>query len=193
MTSFQVGTPSCFPVRATLAGLLALGLSACSSMSPEQCKTADWGVVGLRDGQQGASTALLDAHIKDCAQVGVKLNVEQYLKARDLGLQSYCRLETAAQRGLDGASYAGVCPPNIDPEFRRRFAIGREVRDATQQVRAIRDRRAYLERRAHESGSEDERRNVREELGGLEYSLRRALDRQYDAEHQLDRLRRSPF
>jgi hypothetical protein len=173
----------------TAAALTLVLMSACATMSPEQCQSADWGVVGMRDGQNGAATTLLDNRLADCAKVGVKINVDQYLRARDVGLQTYCRIETAAQRGLDGAGYAGVCPPGIDGEFRRRHAIGREFRDAREQVRYTRGRREALERRLREANSEDDRRRARGELEEADYAVRRAMDRQFEAERRFDYLR----
>ena len=173
----------------TAAALALVLMGACTTMSPEQCQSADWGVVGMRDGQNGAATTLLDNRLADCAKVGVKINVDQYLRARDVGLQTYCRVETAAQRGLDGAGYAGVCPPGIDGEFRRRHAIGRELRDAREQVRYTRSRRESLERRLREANSEDDRRRARGELEDADRAVRRAMDRQFEADRRYDYLR----
>ena len=187
-SSHYLTFPAAWPWRAAAALTLVL-LGACTTMSPEQCQSADWGVVGMRDGQNGAATTVLDNRLADCAKVGVKINVDQYLRARDVDLQTYCRVETAAQRGLDGAGYAGVCPPGIDGEFRRRHAIGRELREAREQARYTRSRRESLERRLRETGSEDERRRVRGELDEADYALRRAMDRLFEAERRYDYLR----
>ena len=84
---------------------------------------------------------------------------------------------------------AGVCPPGIDGEFRRRHAIGRELREAREQARYTRSRRESLERRLRETGSEDERRRVRGELDEADYALRRAMDRLFEAERRYDYLR----
>jgi len=131
---------------------------------------------------------MLNARIDACAQAGVSVGMQQYLQGREVGLQSYCRVDLAAQRGLGGESYDGVCPPAVDPEFRRRFSIGRAVFLARLEVADVRRSREINEKTAREDPSEEARRRARTRLIELDYELRRALDVQYDAERRLQAL-----
>ena len=179
-------------IRTSLVLILATLVSACATMSPEECKVANWKDVGLRDGLAGSSLSLLDSRTKDCAEAKVALDAKSYLSGRDLGLKTFCRMENAVPLGLNGGSYEGVCPPWIDGEFRARFQLGRAVFDKRAEVGYLDDRIAAAERRLrnsdHDEGKrlrdtekEDERKRIRREFDDQRHRLReeiRDLDRQ---------------
>lgn len=172
-----------------LVPLLAALLPGCTTMTPSECKTANWHDVGLRDGLAGEPLSELNARTKSCAEAGVQANATQYLQGRNQGLLSYCRLDNAVRLGLDGKTYQGVCAPGIDGEFRRRYSVGREVYQARSALRSQDSRRRSLEDKLRDAGSDEDRRRLREELSDLDRSLRRARDRLRDAEWALERLR----
>jgi hypothetical protein len=197
------------------AGLVATGccllLSSCATMSPEECKVADWREVGQRDGQNGQTLSHLQSRVEDCAKVGVSVNAQAYRVGRDLGLRSYCRLENAVPLGLNGGYYAGVCPPAIDGLFQQRFQLARSVYDLRNDVRSLDDRTESLERRLRETNHEedrrlkeartdderkkvrkamdDERRDIRNELSETDRRLRRKRDELRSAEYALGNMR----
>jgi hypothetical protein len=158
-------------------------------MDVNECKLANWRDVGLRDGLAGAQLSLLDTRVKDCAKAQVAVDTQSFLRGRNQGLASYCRVENAVGLGLDGKQYQGVCPAGIDVEFRRRVQIGRDVRDLRDELSSLDRRREPLEKRLREAKGDDERRKIRNELGDLDRDLSRARDCLRDAEWQLDRLR----
>ena len=168
--------------------LIAL-LSACASMTPEECRLSQWGDVGLRDGLAGEPLSRLSSLSKDCAEAKVAVDTPAYLQGRSQGLLTYCRMDNAAALGLAGKYYQGVCPASVDAEFRRRFGLGREVFDARQQLNSLDGRRPGLERRLNDAKGDDDKRRLRNELSDLDASLRRGRDRVRDAEWQFDRLR----
>ncbi len=158
-------------------------------MSGDECRTANWRDVGLRDGLAGEPLSLLDRRTKACAEAGVTANAPLYLQGRNQGLPEYCRLDNAARLGLQGKTYHGVCAAGIDAEFRRRHAMGMDVYRARADLRTMDQRRRTLEDRLAEARTDEERRRRREELRDLDYDQRRARDRLRDAERDLDRLR----
>lgn len=168
------------------AGLL---LGGCATMSPEECQTADWRDVGLRDGLQGLPLSHLDERIGDCAEAGVTVNGALYRQGRQEGLQSYCQPDNATRLGLDGQDYRGVCPASVDAEFRRRHGVAREVHAARKELRDLDTRRDELEKRLREARDDKERSRARDDLYELDRRYRRARDRVRDAEWALDRLR----
>lgn len=158
-------------------------------MSPNECRSADWRGVGLRDGLAGEPLSMLDRRTKDCAEAGVAVNTPLYLDGRNQGLPQYCQLDNAARLGLDGKTYNGVCAPGIDGEFRRRHAVGYEVNQSRNALRDLDRRRRDLEDKLSKAKNDDERKRAREDLRDLDFSLRRARDRVRDAEWAYDRLR----
>ena len=168
---------------------VCLWLAGCATMTPNECKSANWGEVGLRDGLEGKALSVLNDRAKDCADAQVAVDTPRYLQGRDQGLVQYCRIENAVPLGLNGKSYDGVCPPAIDAEFRRRFTAGRDVHVARNELRTLESRRGAAEERLRNAANDDDRRRARDALRDLDADMRRARDRVRDAEWVLDRLR----
>ena len=191
-------------LRAAVPLLLSVLLAGCAVMSAEECQRTDWYATGVKDGAEGRSVTFLQQRVDACAEANVAADTRRYAQGHNEGLRQYCRLENAFPLGANGASYAGVCPPAMDPEFRRRFAAGRAIHDAKKDVERIEDRIESKERelrntykdeenRLRDRGrDEDPRRIAREykqrrdrlgtEIDELDRSLRRARDRLFDVE-----------
>lgn len=191
-----------------LAGLL---LSGCQTMSPNECKVANWSDLGLRDGLAGKPLSLLDERAHDCAEAGVAADTPRYLAGRDQGLREYCRIENAIPLGLNGSSYEGVCPPLLDVEFRRRHQAAYAVHDLRGSVEDLDRRSARLQHELREVDADeakrlkaadkdddrkriraeaDERREkLRHELREMDKRLRHARDDLRSAEYVLDTMR----
>lgn len=163
-------------------------LQGCSTMSPNECRSANWRDVGLRDGVGGEPLSLMERRAKACAEAGVQLDTPAYLDGRNQGLPQYCRLDNAARVGLAGKTYHGVCAGGIDAEFRRRHRLGLDVYRARADLRSLEQRRRTLEDRLVEARTDEERRRWRDDLRDLDFSARRARDQVRDAEWALDRL-----
>jgi hypothetical protein len=172
-------------------------LSACATMSPEECKVADWREVGQRDGLRGEPLSQLGAHAESCSKAGVAINAQAYRQGRDVGLRSYCRLENAVPLGLSGGHYSGVCPPELDAAFQQRYQVARAVHDLRGEVRSLDERTEMLERRLRDSNHEedkrlkeartdDERKKVRKTMDDERHDIRTQLE---DTDHRLRRKR----
>ena len=198
-------------MRIVLLLPLTLLLASCATMTPEECRFANWYDVGMGDGLAGRSLALFNTRIEDCTEGGVRVDGNAYLRGRDNGLQSYCRLDNAVAVGLNGGSYEGVCPAGIDGEFRRRYEIAYNVyaarselvridgrmRSAEQRLRRIdhdedhrlREAKNDDDRRRIRREYDDERRRLRSELRDLDFAALRARDAARYAEWALSTLR----
>lgn len=179
-------------VRMVAQLVAAIGvLSGCAAMSEDECRQTQlqrsWHEVGLRDGLAGQTVALLDERVKSCAKASVPVDTARYLAGREQGLQSYCRLEQAASLGLAGQWYQGVCPAGMDSEFRRRFALGRQVYEARQSLDAEARRRWSLEQALQSAKSDDDKRHARRLLTDHDFAMMRARSALQRAEWELDR------
>lgn len=112
-----------------LAPLLALLLAGCASLTPDQCRHADWRQIGFTDGMDGESAARINEHAKACAEVGVRPDFDQYLHGREQGLRSYCRPENGFMVGRSGnlANAAADCPEHMKFAFMAEYRRGQEV------------------------------------------------------------------
>lgn len=196
----------------TVAALLvATLLSGCDTMTPDECKSANWNDIGMRDGLAGKTMSVLNDHAKSCSKAGTAVDSANYIAGRERGLRTFCRLENAAPLGLNGSAYAGVCPAPLDFEFRRRHQAGYAVYTLRSQVDGLDSRGERLQRRLREadkdeakqlaaSDKDDERkrirrefderrRDVRNELRDIDRNLQGTRDALRSAEYSLDTMR----
>lgn len=112
--------------RAWLAIVLG-ALSACASMSADECMTSDWTAVGYEDGSRGYSTDRFGRHRKACAKHGVTADFSAYQIGRDQGLVEYCQPYRGFSVGSNGGSYKGVCDASMEPDFLEAYNAGRHL------------------------------------------------------------------
>lgn len=89
--------------------LSVLVLSSCASMSKEECVTANWGDVGIKDGSLGRSPGTFDGYVKACAKASVTPDKTAYLAGRFEGLKKYCTIQKGYELGQSNSGYSGVC------------------------------------------------------------------------------------
>ncbi|HEX8615367.1 MAG TPA: DUF2799 domain-containing protein [Telluria sp.] len=195
-----------------MAALLVTALmSGCDTMTPGECKSANWNEIGMRDGLAGKTMSMLDDHAKSCSKAGTTVDSASYIAGRERGLQTFCRLENAAPLGLNGTSYAGVCPAPLDFEFRRRHQAGYAVYTLRSQIGAFDSRSERLQQRLRDADKEESkqlaatdkdderkrirrefderRRDVRNELREIDRSMQSTRDALRSAEYALDTIR----
>lgn len=191
--------------------LVATLLSGCDTMTPDECKSANWHDVGMRDGLAGRTMSVLDGHAKSCAKAGTSVDSASYVVGRQRGLQDFCRIENAAPLGLNGGAYAGVCPASLDVEFRRRHQAGYAVYTLRSQISGLDSRGERLQRRLRDADKDESkqlaatdkdderkrirrefderRRDVRNELRDIDRNLQGTRDALRSAEYALDTFR----
>lgn len=117
--------------------VVLLVLSACASLSEEECLAADWYTIGVEDGAKGQPMQRIGAHRKACAEVGVQPDMDRYSQGRDFGLQSFCTRERGYREGEAGRSYNGVCPPHLEGTFMQGYLAGQEKYRIKQDIRRL--------------------------------------------------------
>ncbi|WP_164558016.1 DUF2799 domain-containing protein [Massilia atriviolacea] len=196
------------PAAALLAAAL---MSGCDTMTADQCRSANWSDIGMRDGLAGKPMSTLDEHAKSCAKAGTRVDSASYVAGREHGLRSFCRLENAAPLGLNGGAYAGVCPAPLDFEFRRRHQAGYAVYTLRSQIGSMDSRSERLQRRLRDADKDESkqlaatdkdderkrirrefderRRDVRKELRDIDRDMQGTRDALRSAEYTLDSIR----
>ena len=174
--------------------LLVLVLSACATLSKNECLNADWYHLGTQDGAAGYPQGRLLEHYEACAEYGIRPDDAKYLTGRSDGLVAYCQPANAIREGLAGRVYQGVCPPSVHLQFADLNRIALSVRAARQGLDSLASRQDALEHELHhKKTSEDRKRRIRAQL--------RDLDRELDAhrnelrwrEYDLDRAYMAPW
>ena len=128
------------PRRAALiaAAAFALVLQGCaSSMSKNECLTADWYSIGYESGIRGQNEAKISEHRKACAEYGVTPNLARYLEGREAGLQKFCEPRNGYRLGRAGKSYGGVCPASLERDFSQSYRAGWELYGMEQNINRL--------------------------------------------------------
>lgn len=164
-----------------LGVFLVWQLAGCASLTPEQCKLADWASIGMADGSHGESAARINDHAKACAEVGVRPDLPAYLRGRAQGLLHYCQAENAFKVGRGGAANNSEdCPQPMQRAFAENYQDGHELHRIESQLSQLMGRLDHEERQYR---SADERiQSIRSDLKAKDLSTERrtALLSEYD-------------
>jgi hypothetical protein len=107
--------------------LAVTALSACASMSRDECATVDWRTVGYEDGAAGQGAERLTSRRKACAKHGVTPDLDAYRFGREEGLEEYCQPANGFRVGASGAGYGGACPDHLSLAFSDAYQAGRKL------------------------------------------------------------------
>jgi hypothetical protein len=139
-----------FNTPMALVAVAAVVLSACASMSKDECLVVDWRTVGYEDGAAGQGADRLASRRKACAEHGVAPDLTAYRAGREEGLREFCQPANGFRVGANGASYGGACPTELEPDFADAYQAGRKLwrleRRITNATNGIASRRAEITR-----------------------------------------------
>ncbi len=158
-----------FAVPLLLIALMLL--SACASISNEECLAADWYSIGVEDGSKGYPMSRIGNYRKDCAEVGVAPDADEYAEGRDNGLEMFCTYERGYSEGKRGFSNQAVCPPGqLEAEFMAGYSAGHYIYGVNQEIRGLERELAELR---SEMGQirEDLDNGYRIDSDGYEYEI----------------------
>jgi hypothetical protein len=120
--------------------LLILVCSACSTMSPEQCRNADWRQIGYTDGVEGYPGSRIQDHASACASSDVTPDLSAYLAGRADGLKLYCQPEKGFDVGRRGRpDNAGDCPEPMRAVFLDQYQRGRQINAIESEINNLRN------------------------------------------------------
>lgn len=164
-------------------------LAGCSTLSEQECRSADWHRIGIKDGQQGEPASLLEEHKDSCKSYGIRPDENRYLAGRNTGLTEYCQPGNAFRTGLNGEEYKGVCPPESDMQFRRYNAAALEVYHSKRKLGEVENKLSREERELEKKDiTEKEKLHVLEEIRNLDRKRDRLRSDLHYQERELDRL-----
>lgn len=170
-----------------LGSLALVALSGCESMSPAQCRTADWARQGYQDGLRGESQNRIADYAEDCGKVGVMPHAAEYRRGWDSGIVQFCTPQNGWSQGLQGNSYKeNACQGQAgQPQFAYYFRIGMDAYRTKKQIDSNNQETHRLQHRLNEvkpgPKADEERRRIREDLrrlDGEQYRLRDLLSQQ---------------
>ncbi|WP_163832684.1 DUF2799 domain-containing protein [Spartinivicinus ruber] len=146
-------------IKAAGIPTLLISLTACSVMSREECLTADWYTVGYADGADGRPPSRIGDYRQDCAEYGVRPDLDNYRLGHRSGLDRYCTEANGFQEGVEGNRYKGVCPYPLEANFLAGYNRGKQIYQAKREWKNIQD---DLRRASSELEEFDEKINKKE-------------------------------
>lgn len=154
--------------------LSALVLGGCTTLSQNECLTADWESIGYIDGSKGYRSGRIADHTEACAKVGITPDEKLYEEGRGRGLEIFCTARNGLRFGEQGSSYAGVCPVDLEPAFLHGYDVGRNLHDLKEHMSQLQSevQRTQAQLRSKDAPLNDYERNQ------LIYRLR-DLEREY--------------
>lgn len=122
-----------------LLPLLVFGLSACATLSKDECLTADWRTFGVEDGANGRGVSRIGKYRESCAEHGVTPNLEEYRAGHEIGARTFCTPSNGFAKGRAGAGgYENFCPNDVASPFLAAYGRGQAVYSAEQKLNTAR-------------------------------------------------------
>jgi hypothetical protein len=172
-----------------LTACALLSLAGCQTMSPTECKIANWQQMGQQDGSAGRREHIAQ-HIDSCSkqQVNVAANaVSQYRQGYQQGLQYYCTPAQVLDTALTGNSNISICPLATQAGLKPVARLGQRVHDARETVEQLDNEQQKLERELAQKDTPDARRvEIRRRLRDLDDELLNARLKRQRAELELN-------
>ena len=181
-----------------------LVLSACASLSEEECLYMHWDARGVMDGTKGEPANKINDYQNQCAKFSVQVDRKTYEAGRQQGLTRYCTRENGFAIGVHGKRYKNACTPALEPLFQQGYLPGHSMYSAFSNLRAaenIVSSSGYAIERLHEridneynrlneSGlTESQERQIRNKIQRLRREILETQNQRQEAEFRLPDLR----
>lgn len=154
--------------------LLAILVQGCATLNESECQNADWRTIGYEDGAMGAAASRIGKHREACARHHISPDLQAYRQGREEGLRQFCRPANGFRLGERGSGYAGVCPPDIEPEFLSAYESGKHIHDIVADIRST--ERSLQIKEQELVNLEDRRQSRQAELIGGDVSTGRRAE-----------------
>ena len=177
-------------------------LQGCATLDRDECKLADWRLIGYQDGVAGKSAARVGEYREDCAKHAVVPDLDAYRAGREEGLQHYCTASNGYRLGNAGRGFAAVCPTALEDDFREAYNAGRKLYLARSAVNKTHsqlkqhkrtltnledDRAQKLAALIADDLKADQRVMIVYELNELQQEMNSVEDELVDLEHDLEK------
>jgi len=114
----------------TFSCIVFFGLNSCATLNKDECRNANWKLIGFEDGSRGLSASRIGQHRSACAKYGITPDLNLYNKGRAEGLHKYCVPDIAYQAGKQDQQYTGTCFGYNEQAFIHAFRQGKKLYSA---------------------------------------------------------------
>lgn len=107
-----------------------LVISACTSLSQDECRKGNWFEIGQIDGTKGRVLSAFKDQVKACNSYSSKPDIRLYKDGRTFGLARYCTSSSGFKAGRFSRTYQNVCPSESQGEFIKGYRLGTQLDQA---------------------------------------------------------------
>jgi hypothetical protein len=179
-------------LKLLLTVLISTTLTACASMSVDECKVANWHEVGFNDASKGYDKHRFEKHSKACQKAGITPNFDTYTKGYEDGLRIYCTPQNIFELGLDGRGDYKICPSSEHSLLKPYHDVSNSYYQAKKDRKQLLD---DIQRYQLLLNGKDLKKETKESyqrsLSLLENKRFRITQDFYDAEDKMERFRRA--
>lgn len=144
---------------------LLVCLTACATLSEDECRQAAWHDIGLKDGGKGERFDILNDHAKSCDKYGIMVDANAYRTGYEQGLKSYCTFENGILVGGRGDYYQDVCQGEAEYAFLSAYKPNKHLYDLKEDKGYLESNIANLKQRILDGGSSaDEIEKAKQQL-----------------------------
>jgi hypothetical protein len=179
-------------VKLSVCVAVLLVMSGCQTLSPTECRIANWAQLGQQDGNAGLDEKIA-LHVEGCAKQQVVVapsSVAAYRTGYQQGLGYYCRKDRVLELALTGKHNLDVCPLASQGALRVYAHTGARVHEARRKLQDLNSEQRQLEQELQQDKTTDARRaDIRKRLRQLDQDL---IDQRTDVARAEYALRQLP-
>lgn len=108
--------------------LAALALSACQTLSKEECVVTDWQSLGEREGAAGRSLSRFSRHVEACKETSAEPDHAAWSRGHAIGARRFCTPQNGVDAGHSGRGDPSICPADLQVGFLKGYRLGEERR-----------------------------------------------------------------
>lgn len=167
--------------RVWMVVALCAALAGCETLSEDQCRKADWLLIGQKDGNDGRNDRWIDAHRRACSKVNIVPDERIWLRGWAEGVRNFCTPRRAWRLGLADSTYSGACRDHGESVFLRYYEAGRAAYKTRKERESVEREIGKAEEELKKADKDDVRKTLRDKIRRLDDEharLGRQLERQ---------------
>ncbi|MEO0327683.1 MAG: DUF2799 domain-containing protein [Pseudomonadota bacterium] len=127
-----------FAIRIGLLIVFGAVITACQSLSNEECAVADWRIIGEKDGAAGFTPEeRYSDHVKSCERADIVPDETLWSAGYQIGLKRFCTPFSGIKHGRAGKPYENQCPPLLDFNFSQGYDLGLKENRKRDEIRDL--------------------------------------------------------
>ena len=167
-----------------------LMLNGCAIMSKNECLSANWALIGQKDGFNG-NGSFKQKRAQACVKHNSILDNEAYTRGYKKGLKNYCNPQTIFDYALQGRGTYESCPMEMQNNLRPFYNVANNFYLANKNLKSLEDTITTAKTKMYDSDLKDEtRKYYRERYSEASNKLNQA-QREYNiTERDLENFKR---